>query len=43
MFIGAELNQILANPVIHEAFHKLRENRQARKKERESLSDSHKK
>lgn len=32
MFIGAELNQVLANPVIHEAFHKLLENRRARRK-----------
>ncbi len=39
MFIGAELNQVFSNPVIHEAFHKMRESRRARKK-RESKPDS---
>ncbi len=34
MFIGAELNQVFSNPVIHEAFHKLLENRRARRKKR---------
>lgn len=32
MFIGAEINQVFANPVIHEAFHKLLANRKKRKK-----------
>lgn len=36
MFIGAEINQVFANPVIHEAFHKLLANRKKRKKTGES-------
>lgn len=37
MFIGAEINQVFANPVVHEAFHKLladRKERRERKKKR---------
>lgn len=34
MFIGAEINQVFANPVIHEAFRKLLASRKKRKKTR---------
>ncbi len=36
MFIGAEINQVFSNPVVHEAFHKLLADRRERKKKRGS-------
>ncbi|MDE7298682.1 MAG: YihY/virulence factor BrkB family protein [Lachnospiraceae bacterium] len=40
MFIGAEINQVLSNPVIHEAFRNLRAIRRKQRQSRKSAKKS---